>query len=211
MEFSFLTGNISRLSEIELPGEASHQLMSPQHRLPAADYLNKVESYRTGCVMALLLPDDDHATQLLLIERTESQGVHSGQISFPGGKLEEADIDFADAALRETQEEIGINRENITLIRQLTRLYIPPSNFLVYPFLGYVNTKPLFRPSADEVRNILLPHVSFFTDESNRRTDKFQSSRGYVVEAPYYSYNQYKIWGATAMIISEVTRLLQRL
>lgn len=194
----------------ELPGIEAHRYMAPGHRKSASEYLKEVKSYKTGCVMALLFPAETGEATLVLMERTGAEGdVHSHQVSFPGGKYEEADADFLVAALREVYEEVGVHSSEIKILGALTELYIPPSNFLVYPFAGYMNKRPTYALSTEEVKNILEVPLSFFLDANNRKEDTFSSARGYQVTAPYYDYNGVKIWGATAMMIAELTALIK--
>jgi 8-oxo-dGTP pyrophosphatase MutT (NUDIX family) len=144
-----------------------------------------------------------------LIERTGDGGVHSNQISFPGGKKEESDSSFEFAALRETEEEVGIASNTVKILGALTPLYIPPSNFLVYPFVGYIDYQPIFVISEKEVQRIITPPIHLFRDDQAIKEDIFESARGYSVKAPYFELEDVKIWGATAMILSEIGLLLK--
>ena len=194
----------------DLPGINAHQFMAPNHRKAAAEYLKEVESYKTGCVMALLFPAETGEAILILMERTGVEGdVHSHQVSFPGGKHDENDSSFLMTALREVHEEVGVRSSEINVLGAMTELYIPASNFLVYPFAGYMRNRPEYNLSADEVKNIIEVPLSFFLNPENRKETIFSSARGYAVQAPYYDYNGTKIWGATAMMIAELIALLK--
>ena len=160
--------------------------------------------------MALLFPSETGEATLILMERTGVEGdVHSHQVSFPGGKHEEEDADFLFTALRELQEEVGVPPSTITVLGALTELYIPASNFLVYPFAGYMINRSEYTLNTEEVKNILEVPLSFFLQPENKKETLFSSTRGSSFQAPYYDYQGVKIWGATAMMISELTALLK--
>jgi len=207
--FNNIVESIRKNSLNELPGVATHQTMAPMHRFPASYYLDRENDYRTACVLALLFPDPKTSlTRITLIERSGGNFVHANQISFPGGKIENDDLSNEETALRETFEEIGVAKEEIEILSKLTSLYIPPSKFLVYPFIGITRVTPEFILSQDEVVKVLTPYLSDFLEEGNLMEGEFSSSLGNTVSAPYYFIEERKIWGATAMIISELLAML---
>jgi len=129
-----------------LPGALSHLKMSPSHREEDFSGLNGMMPLaKRSAVLVLLFPDKGQL-KTVFIKRSEYDGVHSGQISFPGGQYESTDKNFETTALRETKEEIGVESDKIQLIGQLTDFYIPPSNFLVKVFVGYSTQKPKYVP-----------------------------------------------------------------
>ena len=208
MKLEEVVAALSRNISSGLPGESAQLKMAPAHRLSSAEYV-RIQLHRTGCVLALLFPEKlTGEAKIVLIHRTSSDSVHGGQISFPGGKQEEQDASLLHTALRETEEEIGVISSTVKIIGALTELYIPPSNFLVHPFIGYVEEEPVFIPSEREVNKIITPFLNFFSNPENVHREKFASARGFEVDAPYYALNEYKIWGATAMMISEISALL---
>jgi 8-oxo-dGTP pyrophosphatase MutT (NUDIX family) len=140
---------------------------------------------------------------------SHDKDVHANQISFPGGKQEEGDASYYDTALRELQEELGVASDLVNLISPLSELYIPPSNFLVKPFLCYTYQQLTYELNNAEVRSLLEVPLSFFMDESNVFYGGFKSGRGHSINAPYFEYNNHKIWGATAMMIAEVVALIK--
>ena len=193
-----------------LPGESAHSKLAPEHRKPASEYLNEITDYKIGCVISLIVKNNQHEWCLVLMERmSHEKDVHANQISFPGGKQEEGDASYYDTALRELQEELGVNPEVVNLISPLSELYIPPSNFLVKPFLCYTHHELTYNPNDSEVRSLMEIPLSFFMEESNVIHGGFKSARGYDVNAPFYEYNSHKIWGATAMMIAEIVDLLK--
>jgi 8-oxo-dGTP pyrophosphatase MutT (NUDIX family) len=192
-----------------LPGAEAQYKMAPIGRKTAQEYLAKQNiKPKIGCVMILLYPSDDKI-MIPLTLRSTYDGTHSGQVSFPGGKHDEADTDLSHTALRETEEELGIQKSSIVLIGKLTDLYIPPSNFLVHPFLGYCNTKPSFKKNEREVAEILEVETNRLADKSIIKQKKiYNKTFGWTVNTPYYEIANQTVWGATAMIISELNELI---
>lgn len=191
-----------------LPGLTAHERLSPAHRKPTAEYLQETTDYKTAAVLALVVPDNDGDANLLLIQRSSGGGdVHAGQISFPGGKCEEGEK-VLETALRETLEEIGVESQLIRVHGPLSALYIPPSRFLVYPFIASVISKPAYVLNTDEVNAVLEIPLHHFFQKETIQTGEFGSARGYQVKAPYYLWESTRIWGATAMMISEVVMVL---
>ena len=191
-----------------LPGKKGQFLMAPGYR---PDYeTEEVMKFnpRIGGVLLLLSPGDDEI-KIILTLRKQYLGTHSGQMSFPGGKHEETDIDLTHTALRETHEEIGIAPKQIKVIGQLTELYIPPSNFLVYPSVGVLQEGSSFAKQIDEVEEIVPIPLSFFLDEKSRGTTKIKVMGNTQVDVPAYNYDKYTIWGATAIMLSEFVYLLK--
>lgn len=165
------------------------------------------EHPRQGCVLILIYPVDDRAFTVF-IKRNEYDGIHSGQISFPGGQVEQQDGSHHETALREAWEETGIDPRKVSIIGELTRLYIPPSNFLVFPVLGYSYDRPSFRPDPSEVQQIIELEVSKLSDPAIITQMKITLPEGVSLEAPCYALNGHIIWGATAMMVSELLEML---
>jgi 8-oxo-dGTP pyrophosphatase MutT (NUDIX family) len=166
--------------------------------------LNKAQ-VKHAAVLALFVPVEEQV-HLLLTKRVTYPGVHSGQMSFPGGRKEIGDPDYQATALRETHEEIGVPSERITLKGALTPLYIPPSNFYVEPFVGILNKHQPFTPEAREVESIHLVPFDDILNEVNVHYEEHLLG-GIKTKVPFYLLNNQKVWGATAMIISELKSL----
>ncbi len=183
-----------------LPGEAAHRLMAPTFRGKADPIVNPVEA----AVMALFY-GSDKTTRLVFIKRNEYDGPHSAQVSFPGGAREEGDRSLEETALRETREELGVGGQ-IEVLGSLTALHIPVSNFIVHPFVGWMDHSPEFNPDPSEVQYVIEVELRELLDPANRDSALlFHHERS--IEAPFYRVGQDKIWGATAMMLSEVLQL----
>ena len=195
-----------------MPGEASHHKMAPIERLEelTKESLKKNKAKRAA-VMALFYPNIDGETHLALILRKTYKGVHSAQVGFPGGKQEPSDISAEHTALRETQEEIGVLQQDIIVLKKLTQIYIPPSNFFVEPFMGVCETTPQFILQETEVEALIEVKISDFLDDNIYCTRRLSTSYATDIEVPAYILNTHVVWGATAMMLSEVRELLKQL
>lgn len=155
----------------------------------------------------LVYPKNDIA-HLVLIVRNSYSGVHSSQIAFPGGKVDPEDKSFVETALRETFEEIGISPNEINVIRSFSEIFIPPSNFLVYPFLGFSTQNLSFIPDPKEVATIIECPLSELLNDENKILKRMATSYSKNIEVPAYQVNEHIVWGATAMILSELKDVL---
>jgi 8-oxo-dGTP pyrophosphatase MutT (NUDIX family) len=164
---------------------------------------------KKAAVLILLYPNGK-SLYTVFIRRSEYRGMHSGQISFPGGKMEKSDSDINITALREAEEEIGINRNIVDILGHLSQLLIPISNMLVLPVIGYAPEKPVFSPQRGEVDALIETPIEEFLLPGVVQ-DKIETILFRKVAVPFYNINGNHIWGATAMIISEFTELLQRI
>lgn len=165
---------------------------------------------RNAAVISLFYPNMAENTNLLLILRKTYKGVHSNQIGFPGGKYEKEDTDLLYTALRETHEEVGVMPERIEVIKTLTQIYIPPSNFNVQPYIGlYKNPSP-FTIQEEEVEALVEVSLSDFMDDNLVFSQKLTTSYANNIDVPAFKLNGYTVWGATAMMLSEVKELLKQ-
>ena len=211
MDFNFFEQRISKIKDLPLPGEISHYKMAPEVRIREWKEGKIIKKNpRKAAVMALFYPGLDNRTQLLCILRKTYEGVHSNQVAFPGGKAEKEDGNLKITALRETYEEVGVNPKDVEVVRTISEVYIPPSNFEVQPFIGlYRNPKP-FKLQESEVARILeIPLVDFLED-INLTTKKLSTSYAKEINVPAFKLNDYIIWGATAMMLSEIKDLLKQ-
>lgn len=209
MEFeSFLT-LISEIKTIKLGGLESQFKMAPKERKKfSLSHIDKRQP-KKAAVLALFYPDKNNETCFLLILRPNYKGIHARQISFPGGKYEVFDKSLEKTALRETFEEVGINSKDIEIKRQMSDTFIPPSNFLVSPFLGVLPYTPKFVFNNEVEKIIEVKLLDLLNDDSI--TSKILTT-SYLnnINVPYYKLNGYTVWGATAMMLSEIKDLLKQ-
>ena len=194
----------------ELPGFEAQKLLSPPYRQHYDLEEVKKTNPRIAAVMILLYENDEGDIEFPVMLRHTYEGVHSNQYSLPGGSFEPEDLNLQYTALRETVEELGVEEENIEIIGQLTELYIPPSDFLVYPFIGIFHGTPEFYPDEMEVAEIIPIDLQAFLNAEPIVFEKIFSEN--TVEIPGYEIGEGEyIWGATAMILSEFNSLLEKL
>ncbi|WP_370281065.1 NUDIX hydrolase [Robiginitalea marina] len=184
--------------------------MAPELRIAELrEAYNRRENFRRAGVMALFYPGADRQTRLLFIIRNAYPGVHSGQIAFPGGQQEGGDRDLWDTALRETQEEVGVPPGLVRPIRPLSRVFIPPSNFEVSPFMGYCGQTPSFRRQQSEVAGLLEVPLAEILDDARLVTRRLTTSYAHDIEVPAFELQGQIVWGATAMMLNEIKTLLR--
>lgn len=197
---------------MQLPGESAHRKLAPLVRINELSEIDvsKRNPEEAG-VMAVFYPDEREETRLVLILRKTYKGVHSNQVGFPGGRVEKGDRDLRDTALRETEEEVGISQGEVEVLKELTQLYIPPSNFLVQPYLGLLQSTPKMIPQESEVEEILEVRLSDFLNDENVVTETLSTSYANEIEVPAYRLNGHIVWGATGMMLSEIRELLKKI
>jgi len=197
---------------MSLPGEDAHRKLAPLIRINELSKIDmsKMNPQEAG-VMAVFYPGVEAETRLVLILRKTYKGVHSNQVGFPGGRVEESDFDLQETALRETEEEVGIPRNEIEVLKKLTRLYIPPSNFWVQPYLGILEKTPKMIAQETEVEAILEVKLSEFLDDRNVIKKNLSTTYATNIEVPAYNLNGHVVWGATGMMLSEIRELLLKI
>ncbi len=196
--------NLKNELKKDLPGEKAHVKMAPGIR----DYFKPNTKSRKAGVLILIYPKNQEL-HVAFIRRTEYNGPHSGQISFPGGKTEKEDFDIIQTALRESHEEIGIDPKKVKIFGELTPLHIPVSNFLVYPIIGRYENTPKFIADPTEVKEILEIKLKDLLDPTYCTTKEFNYGDISFL-APIYNPNNVTIWGATAMILSEFLEIVKK-
>lgn len=204
---SSLKHKLQHLLKLQLPGNVAQNKMSPLKRDHWDYYKN---SYPQKGAVLVLLYMHGASIHTVAILRQQYNGVHSGQISFPGGK-QEPNEDLEKTALREAKEELGIVIEDVEIIGSLTNLYIPVSNFIVQPYLGVLNGTPSFKPDNKEVAKIIEINVNHLLDDATVKSKPIMISLlNQELDTAYYDLQQQTIWGATAMILSELKELLKQ-
>jgi 8-oxo-dGTP pyrophosphatase MutT (NUDIX family) len=188
-----------------LPGLAAHRRLVPPERRPDLGKAFPNER-RVAAVLALLYPMNDRVC-CALIRRPSYPGVHGGQIAFPGGQVESEDSDLLHTALREAWEEVGIQAEKVQRPTELTRLYIPPSRYEVVPFLGLSDRRPDFILQTSEVDELIELPLEELMQRNVYGEVSVHTTRG-LLNVPAYQWRDEIIWGATAMIVAEISDLL---
>ncbi len=208
--FSTFIDNLKQTLAEPLPGREAQFLMEPiTRKIELQKQKNRAEA-KLSAVLILLYPKNRKVCTVM-IKRPIYDGVHSGQIAFPGGKKEVDDFDLIQTALRETKEEIGVNQDDIRVIGELTQLYIPPSNFNVLPIIAYTNSEPNFILEKNEVDRIIEIDIDDFANPKNRMHKKILSRNNIRLSVICYFIQNEIIWGASAMIISEFVEIVKRI
>lgn len=207
MDFQSFLEYVPYLAEAKLPATAAHIKMAPIERIESLNSTFENKNPKKAAVMMLLYPKKG-ITHLVLIVRNSYEGVHSGQIAFPGGKYENEDINFSATALRETHEEVGIHPEKMKIIKPFTPMYIPPSNFMVHPFFGICTEEVCFVPDRNEVARIIELPLSVFLNDEIIINAKLATSYANDINVPAFEIEGQVVWGATAMMLSELKDVL---
>jgi 8-oxo-dGTP pyrophosphatase MutT (NUDIX family) len=194
--------------EAPLPGEKAHELMAPNVRYTGNGTFEK-DKARQSSVLILIYPTH-HNIVVPFIQRPDYPGAHGGQICLPGGKCENEDTSFWETALRETREELGIDTTEVENLGKLSTIYIPNSNFMVSPQVGFLSHRPVFNPNHFEVSEIFeVPVGDFFLPQKIKKFERKVNDIN--LEAPYFDANGKQIWGATAMILSEMIEAFRQI
>ena len=191
-----------------LPGHVAHAELAP-YRKSNAHYLKDIKP-KLASTLVLLFPDKHDILHFVLIKRPQYNGVHSNQYALPGGK-KEGNENKKETALRETQEEIGIKRDEIQIIGKLSEIYVPPSNFLIFPFIGYCSSRPLFTADQNEVDEIIKIQLDeLFKNDVVKTTHKSINYNGqrFKMSVPFLDLNGRDVWGATGAILNELKVIL---
>lgn len=190
------------LSPFDAP--RAHRAMSPSGRRTPPEGVTP----REAGVLLLTFPDASADLQFVLTRRTDTLRGHSGQISFPGGKRDPDDPSLAATALRETCEELGVNPASVRILGALAQIYITPTNFCVTPSVGYAASQPDFSPNPDEVAEVFTaPLAALLDDNVKQETDR--DIPGGRIRVPYFALNAHVVWGATAIMLSELEHRLR--
>ncbi len=209
IDFDFLVSRLEARLKQPLPGPTAHE------RMRAVPIDNSIPRFahktppRPGSVLLVLYPDADRIL-FPLIKRPDYEGMHSGQISFPGGKAEEGE-DTITTALREGNEEIGIDQQSIHVIGQLSNFFVIPSNFMVTPVIAYASSKPLLIPDPIEVARILHGDVESILPDSVILQKEITAAKTFQMNAPHFEIEQEVVWGATAMMLNEFRTIINEI
>ena len=209
MEFKDFLSKISKIKTIieeeNYDGKKFQLKMTPKERL---DFdMKSIKNPKKAAVLALFYPKNNK-TYFLLTLRADYKGAHASQISFPGGKFDSLDKDLIHTALREANEEVGVKSNSIYPILPLSKLYIPPSNFWVNPYVGIAAEIPKFTKNY-EVAELLEVCLDDLLNDDFVIYKNISTSYANNIEVPCFLLNNYVVWGATAMILSELKEIIK--
>ncbi|PWH86275.1 NUDIX hydrolase [Brumimicrobium oceani] len=192
---------------LTLPGEEAHLPMSPMGRGRSSEAIKKSQNYRVSAV-ALILYENQNELKGILTQRSPYRGMHSGEICFPGGKMEDFDHDLKQTAIREATEEIGLKHEHFELLGELTPVFIPVSNFSIQPYVFHYKEQPIFVKNIREVAEIFSFPIHQLFDESIIKKKSLKLSDNRILDnIPYFDINNKVVWGATALILHEFKKM----
>lgn len=212
MSFDEFVKLLSKIKNIQLPAESSHFKMVPPTRKAFAQYSQEqLQQAKRAGVLALFYPNINYEVQVILTLRKTYKGVHSAQVSFPGGKIEPQDKNLEATAVRETFEEIGVPVNTIEVVKKLSEIYIPPSNFCVQPFMGILKETPQFTKQETEVEQLIEVKLKDLLNDENLILKEITTSYSVGIEVPAFKLNGYTVWGATAMMLSEIKDIIKPL
>ncbi|MEO0896148.1 MAG: CoA pyrophosphatase [Bacteroidota bacterium] len=209
-DYGLIKGLQQELSK-PLPGIQAHLDMAPALYKEFVEHVKTPKNPRLGAIL-LLLYVHDNKLHIPFMRRTEDGRAHSGQISFPGGRVEETDDSFTHTAVREAHEELGIDPERITIIGELSEVYIIPSNFLVHPRVAFMEGRPDFIPSEEEVAEIIEVELGTFLDPSIVKLKDRKLPNGRTFPTPGYEVREdVTIWGGTSMMMAEFLKIFENI
>lgn len=192
-----------------LPGEDAQFGMAPMARPRMREALAAAPVVYQSAVLLYLFPKREQ-WHIVLMKRPDYDGTHSGQVSIPGGRLEPGESHLQ-AALREFEEEIGVGVDDRNLLGKLSDLFIPPSNYLVKPFVAYALTPPRYAPDPLEVAEIIELPVDWLLSDVAVGRGRVKLSSGVNIVSPYFDVAGHVVWGATAMILNELKQVVREL
>ena len=205
IDINTLTEKLKTACQNNLPGEIAQKAMlaKPRNKI---NFPNLEEHAIPSAVLILLYQENDEI-YFILTKRTNEVQHHKGQISLPGGSWEKGE-QLHETAMRETEEEIGIPIKNIKIVSELTPLFINVTGYIIYPFIGFVSGKPNIIPHPNEVNNVFTATISELLNPINTKTELW-TIRDMPVDVPFFKFSKYKVWGATAMILSEFKQCIE--
>ena len=191
-----------------LPGDSAH---APMRAIPIGDLIPRFDHSlppKPGGVLILLYEDDAGSIRFPLIKRQEYTGAHSGQVSLPGGKAEQGE-DPIDTALRECEEEIGVDKNTLTVLGRLTNFFVIPSNFIITPVVAIADSPLVFKPDPYEVARILSFRLSDLLNDDAIKNKEIVAAGKFRLMAPHFEIDGEIVWGATAMMLNEFRSILR--
>jgi len=206
MDIPQLIAAVERELAGPLPGPPAQMRMIPVPRIGHLDFAEAESTCSRAGVLVLLYAVNGRL-HLLLTRRTDAVLHHKGQISFPGGRREPGE-DLLETAMRETREELGVHPNGLHVLGRLTPLYIPPSRYCIHPVVAWTEFRPAFRIQPDEVAEVIEVPIDHLLDPGSIRRESW-IRRGRAVEVPFFLFGTHKVWGATAMVLSEFLEIFR--
>lgn len=207
MFFTEIEKLAKRIASGNLPGkEAQIRMVSDRFKDRYFELKPNAQT-REGAVLILLYPENNTLGLPLILRPEHEKGVHSGQAAFPGGKKDETDKDFIQTALREAQEEVNLDTSQVKIVGQISPLFIFASNFMVYPTVAYMEKKPILEPNPTEVAEIFFTNIEKLKNPATIKKTIISTPQ-YSFETPYFDVAGKIVWGATAMMLSELIALI---
>lgn len=194
----------------KLPGEEAHNIMMPIVRSDKRIKPINQSSPTKSAVLILFYQDDQEYIKFPLIQRPIYNGAHSAQVSLPGGKVEKIDNNIEHTALREAEEEIGIDPQSVEVIGKLSDIFIWVSNYIVTPIIAFTNKKPIFVKDDKEVDEIIETDLNDIMDLNKRKEGTILVRGKYKIQTPYFDIADRMVWGATAMMLSELSVVIEK-
>ncbi len=198
---------VRRRLQAALPGERAQLKMAATGRTRLGLSPEPDAATRTGAVLILFYPHEG-LIYVPMIRRPVYPGVHSGQVAFPGGRVDETDESIIATALREAHEEVGVRPAEVEVLGLLTPLFVHASNFMVHPVVGAARSRPDFKPDPYEVDVLLEVPLTELQDVTRIGSKEIIVREGIAIQAPYYDLQGHTVWGATAMMLSELLEVL---
>jgi 8-oxo-dGTP pyrophosphatase MutT (NUDIX family) len=195
---------ISQILKQDKPGLNAHSQMMPQGRIMVPED----EKQPRKSAVLLLFYLQNNRLYFPIIRRPVYNGIHSGQMALPGGKFEDRDKSLVETALRECHEEIGVLPNEVRVLGALSELYIHVTHMLVLPVVGFVEKKPTFKTDPLEVDALFEIEYQQLFDPELKKKEPW-NLRGETIDVPFYYFAKQKVWGATAMILSEFEQMMQ--
>lgn len=208
MDFSVFKSQLAKYKEQPLGGLRTQLLLAPKIRHERLLAQMNPKNAKKAAVVALFYPDEQGEVCILLTQRASYEGTHSAQISFPGGKFDTQDKTLKNTALREAHEEVGIQARDVHIFKEMTSLYIPPSNFIVLPFLGILDYRPDWKTNH-EVERIVEISLIELLDDKNITDTILTTSYANKMRVPCFQFKKGMVWGATAMMLSEIKSIFK--
>jgi len=200
-----IIGSIQERLKKPLPGTSAHLITKVESKIKFS-FSNATENPKKASVLILLFPEEDDI-HFFLTKRTDTVEHHKGQVSLPGGTCEKNE-EIYQTALRETEEEIGVDSNQVKIIGKLTPFFTPISGFIVHPFIGWCNERPETKKQLEEVHELFTASLSDLIDDRLLKTEKWLL-RGYEAKVPYFDFTGHKVWGITGAILCEFKLILK--